>query len=267
MACISLTTDFGLTDWFVGTMKGVIASLAPRAKVIDLTHDVPAGDIRAGAFALAAGCRFFPKGTVHVAVVDPGVGTARRAIAVRTVDYVFVGPDNGVLCRALANERVEAVHLLENRAYFLPTISRTFHGRDIFAPAAAHLSRGLSMRKLGPAVDDTVPLPWPEPRLKRGAIEGEVLYLDRFGNAITNVGAQALLGLGTGAKQVFLKHRLLCLVADGYQAVPTGEPVAVAGSSGFVEIAINQGRAADRLGLEVGSLIEVRAAKTLCHSH
>src|SRR5208282_3166379 len=172
----------GTRDWFVGTMKGVVAGIAPKARVIDLTHDLPQGDIRGGAFALAASCRYFPKGTVHVAVVDPGVGSRRKAIAVQTAKSIFVGPDNGVLSWALAKEKITAIHALENEAYFLQPVSRTFHGRDVFAPVAAYLSRGLPIRKLGRALKDFVRLTWPEPRVRRGGIEGEVVYIDRFGN-------------------------------------------------------------------------------------
>src|ERR1017187_249251 len=135
-------------------MKGVFASLAPTTRVIDLTHDLPPGDIRGGAFALAASHRFFPKGTVHVVVVDPGVGSARKAIAVQTSKAVFVGPDNGVLSWALAKEKIRAISALENEAYFLQPVSRTFHGRDVFAPVAAHLSRGVRIQKFGPALKD-----------------------------------------------------------------------------------------------------------------
>src|SRR5271169_1802298 len=129
---VTLTTDFGTRDWFVGTMKGVIHRIAPRARIIDLTHEITPGDIRAGAFALAAGCRFFPKGTVHVAVVDPGVGSRRQGIAVQTANAVFVGPNNGLLSWTLAKEKIRAIHALENEACFLQPVSRTFHGRDVF---------------------------------------------------------------------------------------------------------------------------------------
>jgi S-adenosylmethionine hydrolase len=192
VSVITLTTDFGTCDWFVGTMKGVIASLAPGTTVVDLTHDLPPGDIRGGAFALAASHRFFPKGTVHVAVVDPDVGSNRKAIAVQTAKAVFVGPDNGVLSWALAKEKVTAIHALENEAYFVQPVSRTFHGRDVFAPVAAHLSRGVPIRKLGPALKGFVRLDWPEPQARRGGFEGEVVYIDRFGNAITNLESRLL---------------------------------------------------------------------------
>src|SRR5436190_23539094 len=160
---VTLLTDFGTADWFVASMKGVLARLAPGTGIIDITHDISPGDMRAGAFALAASYRFFPKGTVHVAVVDPGVGSDRRAIAVRTTNYHFVGPDNGLLSWALKREEIKTVRALENTAYLLHPISHTFHGRDIFAPVAAHLSRGVPIHRFGPARKDLVRLEWPEP--------------------------------------------------------------------------------------------------------
>ena len=220
MSVITLTTDFGTSDWFVGTMKGVIAGIAPKATIIDLTHDLPPGDIRGGAFALAASYRFFPKGTVHVAVVDPGVGSRRKAIAVQTAKGFFVGPDNGVLSWALVKEKAKAVHALENEAYFLKPVSQTFHGRDVFAPVAAHLSRGVPIKKLGPALKDFVRLDWPEPRRQRGGIEGEVVYIDRFGNAITNLEERPVAGVPIAAScEVYAKRRRVCPLRTFYQGV------------------------------------------------
>ena len=252
---MTLTTDFGTGDWFVGTMKGVIASLAPRTTVVDLTHDLPPGDIRGGAFALAASHRFFPKGTIHVAVVDPGVGSRRKAIAVQTAKGVFVGPDNGVLSWALAGEKVRAIHALENEAYFLQPVSRTFHGRDIFAPAAAHLSRGLPIQKLGPALKNFVRLDWPEPRVRRGGVEGEVVYIDRFGNAITNLEGSLLEGSSRASCEVYAKRRWVCPLKTFYQAVAPKTPVALVGSSGFLEVAMNGGSAAKALSVRVGTRV------------
>lgn len=257
MRCITLTTDFGTADWFVGAMKGVIDSLAPNSRVIDLTHEIAPGDIRAGAFALFAGYSFFSKQTIHVAVVDPGVGTKRRAIAVRTADYTFVGPDNGLLSWALAGQKVQAIHALENPDYFLPNVSSTFHGRDIFAPVAAHLSKGVRLSRLGPRQENLIRLPWPEPIRSPTRIQGEVLYIDRFGNAITNVRAE-MLNAFKSKPALFLNRKRLCFVAAAYQAVPAGRLAAVLGSSGFLEIAVNGGSAGKRLGLRVGTKIAVR---------
>ena len=254
---ITLTTDFGTADWFVGVMKGVVSGLSPTAQIIDVTHEIPAGDVKAGAFALMAGYHFFPKGSVHVVVVDPGVGSQRRAIAVETKDYFFIGPDNGVLSWALRGEQVRKIVALKNDAYFLKPVSRTFHGRDIFAPVAAQLSRGVSLRKLGPELADFQRLNWPEPVSSSRAVVGEVLYVDRFGNALTNIDAELLKALGSRNLQVRMGRRPMFPVADYYQAVRHGKPVAVPGSSGFLEIAINGGSAARRLGLKTGVKVKV----------
>jgi len=260
VSVITLTTDFGTHDWFVGTLKGVIAGIAPKAKVIDLTHDLPPGDIRCGAFALSASCRFFPEGTVHLAVVDPGVGSRRKAIAVQTASGVFVGPDNGVLSWALAKEKIVAIHVLENEDYFLHPVSQTFHGRDVFAPAAAHLSRGIPIKKFGPALKDFVRLDWPEPRRKRYGVEGEVVYIDHFGNAITNIVGELTQGVATASCEVFAKHRRICPLKTIYQSVPERTPVALAGSSGFLEIAVNGGSAEKLLGMRMGTRVVLRTS-------
>ena len=255
MRTLTLTTDFGAQDWFVGTMKGVILNVNPSATVVDITHGIPAGDIRAGAFALRAACRYFPKGSVHVAVVDPGVGSARRAIAVRTADYFFVGPDNGVLSFALMRERIESIRRLENETYFLHPLSATFHGRDVFAPVAAHLSRGLPLARLGPAQQKFVRLPWRRPKAGDDRVEGEVVYVDRFGNAITNIAMPR--GHSKGSCEVFARRRRVCPVKSHYQSVPAGHAVAVPGSSGLLEICINGGSASELLKLKAGDPVSV----------
>ena len=252
MRVVTLTTDFGARDWFAGTMKGVVLGMSPRATVVDLTHEVPPGDIHAGAFALMAGCRYFPKGTVHVAVVDPGVGGSRRAIAVQTADYFYVGPDNGVLSWALAHQRIKTVRRLEEPKYFLRTMRRTFHGRDIFAPVAAHLSRGLAIQRLGSEVKDWVRLPWPQPIRSRGMVRGEVIYIDHFGNAITNIESAPDFSTGAIACEVAGRRKMRCALAEFYGAVPANRPVAVFGSSGFLEIAVNGGSAARKYGITPG---------------
>ncbi len=252
---ITLTTDFGSRDWFVGTVKGVIHGIEPRAAIIDLSHEVAPGDIRAAAFALAVSFGFFPAGTVHVAVVDPGVGGARRALAVQTQEYFFVGPDNGVLSWALRRERIRAVHELEDSTFFLKPVSRTFHGRDIFAPVAASLCQGISIKKLGPPLRDYVRLDWPEPRALSHGLRGEVVYIDRFGNAITNINAADLPR--KQALEVVLEGKKVCPLAETYESVAAGQLVAIRGSSGFLELAINRGNAARRLHAEVGASVMV----------
>jgi S-adenosyl-L-methionine hydrolase (adenosine-forming) len=258
MPVITLTTDFGTRDWFVGTMKAVMLRIEPRARLVDITHELPVGDIRGGAFSLAASWRFFSQGTVHVVVVDPGVGSARKAIAVQTAKASFVGPDNGVLSWALAKEAVKAVHALENEAYFVRPVSRTFHGRDVFAPVAGHLSRGVPLKKLGPALKDLVRLDWPEPRKRAGGIEGEVVYIDRFGNAITNLEGELLREGRRAACEVHARRGRVCPVMGFYQAVPPGRAVGLFGSAGFLEIAVNGGSAAKAMGLEIGTRVVLR---------
>jgi len=259
---ITFTTDFGLADWFVGTIKGVALGISPQAQIIDITHSVPPGSIRAGAFALRSAFRYFPKGTIHVAVVDPGVGSNRRAIAVRTRNYIFVGPDNGVLSWALALEKVVAVHSLDHSEYFLPQVSRTFHGRDVFSPVAAHLANGLPVAKLGWKLPSHVRLPWPEPELQDSGIVGEVVYIDHFGNAITNLDTASLAEATAGKQvEVLLGRKRVGSLSSCYASVPKGRPVAVIESSGFLEIAVNGGNAARALRIKVGTVVTVRSPR------
>jgi S-adenosylmethionine hydrolase len=259
MRIITLTTDFGTDDWFVGTMKGVIANMNPRATVVDITHAIRSGNIRAGAFALAASYKYFPKGTVHVVIVDPGVGSKRRGIAVQTERYAFVAPDNGVASFALRGEKIKSVRILENETYFLKLVGQTFHGRDVFAPVAAHLARGVPIAKLGPAVRNFVRLDWPEPKVLSKSVEGEVIYIDRFGNAITNIPAGIVERLGGGRVDIFKGRKGVCAIGTHYQSVPEGQAVAVPGSSGYLEIAVNGGNASARLGLRAGDRITSRS--------
>ena len=258
VSIITLTTDFGTVDWFVGTMKGVILGLQPRARLVDITHEIPAGDIRAGAFALAASYKFFPKRTVHVAVIDPGVGSTRRALAVQTVNHFFVGPDNGVLSLALSREKIKAVHQITNEQLFLRPVSNTFHGRDVFAPVAASLSKGLPLGKVGAPMKEFVKLSWPEPQRATNSIKGEIAYIDRFGNAITNIGNAALASLAEGCCEMIVKGKRLCALQPFYQAAPHRDAVAVPGSSGFLELAVNGGSAAQKFKLKVGQTVIVR---------
>jgi hypothetical protein len=225
---------------------------------VDIAHEIPAGDIRAGAFALAASFKFFPKGTVHVAVVDPGVGSLRRAIAVQTANYILIGPDNGVLSLALAREIIRAVHQITNERLFRRTVSQTFHGRDIFAPVAAYLSKGLPLGKVGAPIKEIVKLSWPEPQRTANLIKGEIAYIDRFGNAITNIDNAALTARVEHGCEIIVKGKPLCGVQQFYEAVPSGNAVAVPGSSGFLELAMNGGSIARKLDLSVGERVIVR---------
>jgi hypothetical protein len=246
---ITLTTDFGLRDSFVGTMKGVILGIAPAVQIVDLTHGIAGGDIRGGAFALMTAAPFFPAGTIHVAVIDPGVGSARRAIAIRTRRAMFIGPDNGVLSWAVKEEDPLEIRSVENSDVFLPQVSNTFHGRDLFAPAAAWLAAKRGFSELGPELANFQRTDWPNPIRVQEGWKTEVIHVDTYGNAITAFPA----GRAHGVQSVQLPGGTRIPFEWFYAAVPRGNPLAVIGSSGFVEIAINQGDAATELSLRTGN--------------
>ncbi len=253
MAIITLTTDFGTHDWFVGSMKGVILGINPQTTIVDITHEIPAGDIRIGAFALAASYRSFPRLAVHVAVVDPSVGSQRAAIVVRTADYFFVGPDNGLLSLALAREKVVEIWRVENQSLLRQPVSHTFHGRDVFAPVAARLTQGLLLDTLGTKLKDYARLDGVQPKVVGGVLRGEIIYIDRFGNCITNISA-----VSKAAGKVRVAGRIECELRRIYQDATPGQPVALVGSTGFLEIAVNGGCAAQALGLKIGDPVEVK---------
>ena len=252
-----MTTDFSTQDWFVGTMKGVILGIAPKASPVDITHAIAQGDIRGGAFALMAATPYFPKGTIHVAVIDPGVGSERRALAIKTDRAIFIGPDNGVLCWALREQKIRSVREITNEAFFHHPVSRTFHGRDIFAPTAAHLAAGRKFSQVGSEVKDWAPLPWPEIQKSKNRLTGEILYIDHFGNAITNLSADLLPESAWKAASVSIKRRKLGAPQSNYASVKPGKPLAIISSSGFLEIAVRNGSAASLLKLKVGDAVTV----------
>ncbi len=241
-------------------MKGVVLRTHPAAQLVDLCHAIRPGDIPGGAFVLEQSALFFPAGTVHVAVVDPGVGSPRSAIALQTARYFWVGPDNGLLARAVEKDGgAIACVRLENPEYLLTPISRTFQGRDVFAPAAAHLARGTPLRALGRSESNYARLPVSLATDRDDHWTGAVVYVDRFGNAITNIPESApIFRVGTDVKVRFPGREVIVPVGAYYQAVGVGFPVAVLGSSGFLEIAINGGSAAEALQLEIGTPVEAR---------
>jgi S-adenosyl-L-methionine hydrolase (adenosine-forming) len=254
-AIITLTTDFGLRDPYVAEMKGAILGIGGSAvQLVDITHDVARHDVAEAALALEAARPFFPAGTVHVAVVDPGVGTSRRGLAITAAGHVFVGPDNGLFTPFLGGDDWRAFELAASE-YRLPVVSRTFHGRDVFAPAAAYLARGLAPAKLGPAVSDPVRLAWAEMREVAGAIAGSVVHVDRFGNLVTSIRADSLAGLGAGTR-VRVAGRLLRLVGT-YGDLGYGEVGALRGSSGRLEIAAREASAAAMLKARRGTPVLV----------
>jgi S-adenosyl-L-methionine hydrolase (adenosine-forming) len=249
---ITLLTDFGSADPYVGMMKGVIATICPSANVVDITHEVPPQDIRTGAFFLERSFRYFPPHTVHVAVVDPGVGTSRKPLAVRSEGHLFVGPDNGLL--SLAAKRARAV-TLTRASYFRDVISHTFHGRDIFAPVAAHLAAGAPWASLGPVARRIVKLPGLRARRSARGFRGAVACVDRFGNLITN--------LDRGAWTSLRRPRLSAgsfaatSLSLSYGAVRRGELALIVGGYGLLEIAAREASAAKILGLGSGALVEL----------
>jgi S-adenosylmethionine hydrolase len=254
MPVITLTTDFGLADGYVGTMQGVILSIAPQVTLVDLSHQVPAQDVRAGAFVLYQAVTYFPPDTIHVVVVDPGVGSQRRALAVHTAQGILVAPDNGVLDYVLASTHVHKAVSLTSPAYQLPEVSTTFHGRDIFAPAAAHLTNGVPLSQFGPPAINLVRLPVPKPERKpNGDLIAHVMHVDRFGNLILDATASDLTW-----EEVVIKlgKRTIKGMSRTFADVAVGEPVAYVGSSrDHVEIAVRDGNAAREMGLDVGDPI------------
>jgi hypothetical protein len=278
---ITLTTDFGLADGYVGTMKGVMLAIAPQARLVDITHDITPQDIRQTAYVLYTAYRFFPAQTIHLVVVDPGVGSARRPIALQTSHGTFVGPDNGVFSYVMAEEQVDGVFELADSRYRLPSVSHTFHGRDIFAPAAAHLATGVDIDELGPPAPDPFAMPPPHMEIGPRDIRGEVLHTDRFGNAITSIGVLLWKGDDVSLTPAFRQRRekvaphrqvrfradevLLCAGGQEmrglhrtYADVEPGDLVALIGSEGHVEIAVREGSGAGRLGLQPGDRVELR---------
>lgn len=260
MTIITLTTDFGWRDGNVGVMKGVILGIAPQARLVDLSHTIAAQDIWEGAFSLGRSAPYFPPGTIHIAVVDPGVGTSRRPIAARLVEQFFVGPDNG-LCTGLLRwaeklgQSVETYHL-DQPKYWLPEVSHVFHGRDIFAPVAAHLAKGVPLSALGSLIHDPVRLPWPEPQRQGAGWRGQVVHIDHFGNLITDICQEHLSGLGEVSVRCCGVEIHGLVRAFGER--PAGELVALFGSTGQLILSVVNGDAASRLQATRGAAVEVQ---------
>lgn len=274
---IALLTDFGTSDAYVGTMKGVMLGICPEARLVDLTHAIQPQNVRQAAYVLLTAVPHFPPHTIFLIVVDPGVGTAREPIAVQTAHGTFVAPDNGVLSYALAAAPMQHAVALHNPAYRLPGVSMTFHGRDIFSPAAAHLAAGVPIHALGPAMNTLQRLPDPLLAIEPGQVRGEVIHIDHFGNIITSIGALAWDGPEAlrlaprfGAQgsavdvpatsSVVIGDRALHPIRPTYGAVPAGALTPLVGSSGQLEIGVNQGHAAATLGAALGDPVTLRLA-------
>ena len=251
---VSLVSDFGLSDWYVGAMKGVILGINPRATIIDLCHGVEQGDIVGAALALRASYRFFPRGTVHLVVVDPGVGSDRAILACEHGGFRFIAPDNGLLCIALGERALEGARAVESGDCRLGEVSRTFHGRDIFAPAAARLSLGRGIDTIGPPCGDYVRAGFPKPtRIGKGEIDAEVIHVDSFGNLISNVEEEgAVLGRCDDIN-LRIRGRSISGLKEAYCSAAPGELIALWGSSGLLEISVRGGSAAENLGAGRGT--------------
>jgi S-adenosylmethionine hydrolase len=273
---ITLTTDFGAADGYVGTMKGIMLSIAPTARLVDISHEIVPQNVRQAAYVLYASYAFFPPHAVHLVVVDPGVGGVRRPVALRTPSGTFVGPDNGAFTYVLGREPIEALVELVDPRYRLPQVSHTFHGRDIFAPAAAHLAAGVPIAELGPPVSNPVTFPLPCLEVAPDAIVGEVLHTDHFGNVVTSIGrflwsgnnelsldaafgqVEKQVRFGADEAVVTVGGRDISHVRRTYAEVEPGEVLALVGSSGHLEIAVREGNASRKLGIRPGDEVKLR---------
>jgi S-adenosyl-L-methionine hydrolase (adenosine-forming) len=250
---ITLTTDFGLRDPFVGIMKGVILGVTPEAQIVDITHDIDSYDILEAAFILQTSHAYFPAGTVHVVVVDPGVGSSRLPLAATAKGQVFVAPDNGVLSLVMTAD--SAAYVITNENLFLSPVSRTFHGRDIFAPVAAHLAQGTPLESVGPRTVDFIRRPFSRPRPQGDRLLGAIVRIDKFGNIVTNLRREDL-GRDFCIRVAGLSIKRLC---GSFSEADPGEFFAFEGSTGYIELALNQGSAAGRLNVGRGAEIEVES--------
>ena len=254
---ITLLTDFGTDDTFVGVMKGVILGINADARLVDLTHAVPPQRVMAGALLLRSAVEFFPRGTIHLAVVDPGVGSTRRPILIETDSGLLIGPDNGVLCPAAALMGRRTARLIANDEFFRHPVSQTFHGRDLFAPVAAHLSRGVSPEAFGPGLDSVMELEVPMPQRTDSAISGEVVHVDHFGNLVTNISADALARFPARKVSVTISGTPIAGPVSAYAVVPEGSPLAIVGSWGTLEIAVRNGSAVSMFAAGPGTPVTV----------
>jgi S-adenosylmethionine hydrolase len=256
---ITLTTDFGLKDPYAAEMKAVMLSISSDAKIVDITHEIEKFSIRMGAYTLAAACPYFPKGTIHVAVIDPGVGTKRKAILIQTMRGYFIGPDNGVLTLAAKSQGIKHIYRIENSRFMLTRISNTFHGRDIFAPTAAYLANGISPSGFGREIHKIVMPKFAKIIKRKNALTGEVIHIDGFGNIITNLREKdcELMGIKKTVKLKIKDTRLKLKLCKAYSEVKAQQPLAIIGSHNFLEISINQGNAAENFQTRVGDKVRL----------
>jgi S-adenosylmethionine hydrolase len=258
---ITLLSDFGTRDPYVASMKGVILSICRNAKVVDITHNIAKFNVSQGGYALAAVISYFQPGTIHVCVVDPGVGTKRKALLVRTKRSNLIGPDNGVLMPAASREGIERVIEIKNSKYMLDEVSPTFHGRDVFCAVAAHLANGVPMKEFGPETDEYIQPSFSKPTVSGGNLLGEVIHLDDFGNVVTNISLAEIgkLGIMVGATLRLVLGSTSSEMRFGrtYGEVAVGQPLSLIGSTGLLEISINRGNAASTYKAQEGSKVTI----------
>ncbi|MBC8869171.1 MAG: SAM-dependent chlorinase/fluorinase [Planctomycetes bacterium] len=255
---ITITTDFGGGSPYVAQMKGVILSINPEAMLVDITHDIAPQNVRQGALVLEEVTQRFPRGTIHVAVVDPGVGTERKIVCAQIAGHYYVAPDNGLLSSVAIVESPTQIVSLTNHGYWLPEISRTFHGRDIIAPVAAHLSLATPMGQFGQPINELTMLDWPKPKTGANRITGEVISIDSFGNLISNITAESLTAVhDLSSTAVTCAGQTTHGIAETYAQRPPGSLVALIGSAGKLEVAVADGNAAQKISARVGDTITV----------
>jgi S-adenosylmethionine hydrolase len=255
---VALLTDFGTRDHYAGTMKGVILGLCPDATLVDITHDIPPHDVRTAALELAACYKYFPAGTIFLVVVDPGVGSSRRSLVADAGDYRFVAPDNGVLSAVFREVKPKRVVELSERRYARPTVSKTFEGRDRFAPAAGWLARGTEPTAMGRPAANWQVLDLPEPRLEDERLEGEIVHVDRFGNLVSNIDRRVFEHFRqTSGIQIAVDGQSVDRLVATYAEAPEGTVCALFGSSEHLELAVNGGSAADVLHLGLGAPVRI----------
>jgi S-adenosylmethionine hydrolase len=254
---LTLTSDFGLSDHYVAAMKGVILTICPQARIVDISHGVSPYDITEGAYLIAQAYPSFPRQTVHVVVVDPGVGTARRPILLEAAGQYFVGPDNGVLSMVYSREK-HKIRLISNDRYFRKPVSQTFHGRDIFSPVAAHVAAGVPPSRMGKLIQDYLRPSFEKPqRTGKRTWTGRILSIDRFGNIITNFQATEFPDLDRKNFSLAIGPRQVVVMAHNYAECGPGELFLIVGSSGYLEISVSQGSAAKAIGCETGAPAEL----------
>jgi S-adenosylmethionine hydrolase len=261
---ITLTTDFGLRDPYVAEMKAVILSICPETTIVDVSHEIEKFNVRMAAFVLACAVPYFPKGTIYVAVVDPGVGTKRKPMLIQTRNAIYIGPDNGILALATKNDKPIQIREITNRKFMMPQISNTFHGRDIFAPTAAHIADGTELEMIGREIQKIVRPSFAKVVRKKNTLVGEVIHVDSFGNIVTNVDRAELELIVTGLRisvrlgDTEREMRLVNAYAEGER----GEPSVLVGSNNLIEIFVNRGNAAEALRVRNGDKIAIRVTRS-----